>query len=142
MLTTSLLMWVPQVANFLKAGVPSCLLRQGSLNVYYNLVMVLVGLSALVVSCGSMVVAMFLMSMSPLSARHWKHMTPAAWIGVFAFIVLYFFALMADGGSIPDQLLVIWPILVGLGLCLNTFAMKPKAVDPAFDKLDSEEKQS
>jgi hypothetical protein len=85
---------------------------------------------------------MCLMCMSPLSARHCKNMTPAAWVGAFALIIVYTFVLVADGGSIPDQLLIIWPVIAGLGLCFTPFAMKSKVVDPALNKLDSEEKQS
>jgi len=104
--------------------------------------MVLVWLSTLVVFWGSILVAMFLMSLNPMAARHYRHMTKSSYIGIFGFFVLYTVVIIADGGCIPDQLMILWPVVSGFALCLTPFAMKSTEVDPVLDKLDGEEKQS
>jgi len=143
----SMTMWeegalIAAVTNLLRAGVPSFLLHRGPWTFYYNLFLVLTWLSTAVVFWGSLLVAMFLMCLNPMSARHRRHMTPAAYVGMVGFFLLYTFVLIVDGGSIPDQLLVIWPTMTGLAMCLTPFVMRAKEVDPTLDKLDSEEKQS
>jgi hypothetical protein len=82
------------------------------------------------------------MCLNPMSARHRKHMTPSLWVGAVVFLIIYTVLLIADGVSIPDQLLIIWPVLMGIAMCLTPFAMRAAGVDPVLDKLDSEEKQS
>ncbi|EPE24119.1 hypothetical protein GLAREA_07969 [Glarea lozoyensis ATCC 20868] len=133
---------VAAVSNLLKAVVPSILLHRGPWTFYYNLFLVVVWLSTVVVFWGSMLVAMFLMCMNPMSPRHRKHMTPSAWVGMVVFVTLYAVVLIADGISIPDQILVIWPVIMGVAACLTPFAMRAAEADLVLDKLDSEEKQS
>lgn len=95
---------------------------------------------------GSTSVAMFLVAMSPLSQRHWKHTNPLPYTTItFGYIVLYFsWGIMHRGlvAVLAEALVVIWPVVSGLEMCLTLLERKKDKKPKVLDKLDAEEKQS
>lgn len=88
-----------------------------------------------------MMLAIFLMSMSPRSARPWKHVTRKFWVGMAVYTLAYPGVVMADHANLQDNVFIIWPIMGGMELLAGNLSIN-KDEDTGLITLDAEEKQS
>lgn len=105
------------------------------LNPVYNIfLMLIIGLSAVVIST-ALSITTFFMAMNPMGKRHWKHMTPPMY-GILVGEIVYLMFVMTVGATVADLAFVLGPFYIGAGCGLGAmFFMRKNPTDLEAGKL-------